>query len=79
MSSCALKPRRHSGGACEQTAPTGVRRKSATRNMNFRMPSLLAITAESEMAMVRPRYLHSQNRNITGTLLFMTQTSTLLQ
>ena len=39
-------------------APTGVRRKSATRNVNLRMPSLLAITAESEMAMVRPRYLH---------------------
>ena len=50
-------------------APTGVRRKSATRNMNFRMPSRLAITAESEMAIVRPRYLRSQYYNITHSFI----------
>ena len=59
-------------GALRAGAPTGVRRKSATRNMNFRMPSLLAITAESEMAIVRPRYLHAQDRNISRAFISMT-------
>ena len=36
---------------------TWVRLKSAMRNMNFRTPSRREMTAESEMAMVRPRYL----------------------
>ena len=35
---------------------TWVRRKSAMRNMNLRMPSRREMIAESEMAMVRPRY-----------------------
>ena len=34
-----------------------MRLKSAMRNMNFKMPSRREMTAESEMAMVRPRYL----------------------
>lgn len=49
-----------SGAGAVQTrpaTPTCVRRMSATRNMNLRMPSRRAMTAESEMKMERERCL----------------------
>ena len=41
---------------------TWVSLKSAMRNMSFKMPSRREMTAESEMPMVRPRFLGCEMR-----------------
>lgn len=41
---------------------TCVLRKSAIRNMSFKMPSRLAMQQESEMPIVRPRFLGCEMR-----------------